>query len=100
MPPFVDTNAVKTVKMLVDEWQRRVPQDCIAGSGGEADPEDVGLLIFRTPLATFDALLVLRPEALPQVSAERGLPACADDVCLTKAGTPCLLATFAAFLLP
>ena len=50
--------------------QRRVPQDCIAGSGGEADPEDVGLLIFRTPLAAFDVLLVLRPEALPQVSSK------------------------------
>ena len=59
-----------------------MPQNCIAETGGEADPEDVGLLVFRTPLAAFDALLVLRPEALPQVSAERGLPACVNDMCL------------------
>ena len=58
-----------------------MPQDCIAGSGGETDPEDAGLLIFRTPLAAFDALLVLRPEALPQVSAERGLPGYVSMAC-------------------
>jgi hypothetical protein len=53
--------------MLFCERQPCVSQECIAGSGSEADPEDIGLLIFRTPLAAFDALLVLRPEALPQV---------------------------------
>lgn len=46
-------------------------QDCIAGSDSEVDPEEAGLTVFRTPLAAFDALLVLRPEALPQVSVKR-----------------------------
>lgn len=48
-----------------------LPQACIADGSSKSNAEEAGLMVFRTPLAAFDALLVLRPEALPQVSTSQ-----------------------------
>lgn len=43
-------------------------QETAEVSSPEGDPEEVSMSIFRAPLAHFDALLTLRPEALPQAN--------------------------------